>query len=71
MLTIKPSAGEEEKPAKSIISEESDQLHDSHAAVATEDDGSTDNDRNPAPPLKDGGTRAWLQVAGSFLVFGK
>ncbi|SMQ56016.1 unnamed protein product [Zymoseptoria tritici ST99CH_3D7] len=23
-----------------------------------------------APPMKDGGTRAWLQVAGSFLVFG-
>jgi hypothetical protein len=23
------------------------------------------------PPMKDGGTRAWLQVAGSFLVFGK
>jgi hypothetical protein len=62
------------KESRDHASEKSDQFaqtDEDKEALEMISPGEANAPTPAAPPMKDGGTRAWLQVAGSFLVFGK
>lgn len=70
MPSAKSTSSEEEKHVELLQRSES---HGQVNATSKGDDtaSSTGISETAGEPAKDGGTRAWLQVAGSFLVFAK